>query len=157
LRCRPLDVPSATLLCVCWGAELYVHAVCVVQLMLSQASRVFVSLAPRPACFYSFLYAVNDFLWSTRPHAIEGLMGLVGAGCCRDAPEFQLHQFNLIVVCNFLILELSRSNQSVGHYTAPSWRDPHVHACEPSPPRLSAIWLESPRGASSNGDSDWKA
>ena len=47
------------------------------------------------------------------------LMESVEAGCYRAVPEFQLHQICLIVVCNLFILKLSRSNPSVGHYTAP--------------------------------------
>jgi hypothetical protein len=55
LRCRPLVVPSATLLRVSWRAEPCVHAMCVAQLLLSRASRESISLAPpRPACLYSF-------------------------------------------------------------------------------------------------------
>ena len=158
----PLAVPSATLLW-CWRAEPCVPAVCVVRLLLSRASREYVSLAPpRLACLYSF------FVSCRRPPLVDApprycgillltLMDSVEADCCRAAPEFQLHQIFLIVVCNFFILELSRSNQSVEDYTAPFRRDPRVRAREPSPLQLSAIRRESLRGALAHGDSDRKA
>ena len=153
---------SATLLW-CWRGEPCVPVVCDVRLLLLRASREHGSPAPpRPACLYSF------FVSCRRPPLVDApprycgvilltLMDSVEAGCCRAAPRFQLHQIFLIVVCNFFILELSRSNELVGHYTAPFWRDPHVHAREPYPPRLSAIRLESLRGEAAHGASDRKA
>lgn len=78
---------------------------CVVQILLSWVSREYISLTPlQPACFYSFLYTFDDFLWSMHPHTIVGCFSNVGGlGWSRLLPcssKFQLHKFFLIIGCN---------------------------------------------------------
>jgi hypothetical protein len=163
LRCRPLVVPSATLLRISWRAEPCVHAMCVAQLLLSRASRECISLLPpRPACLYSFVYTRSRTSVGRRaPTLLRGdTLTVDGPGRsrllprCARVPAPSIH----FDCCVYFLYSISRDpTNSVGHHTAPFRRDPHVHAREPSPSRLSAIRLESPRGASAHGDCDRKA